>query len=150
MGICTKNNDLIVEYNVTCYGVLSMGIFFSAQPSEDFCGRLMSRIAHYEKRRAQRMMCVTGALLLLASVALIPAVVYTAQELSQSGFWQYFLLVFSDSGVVARSWREFVSSLIETAPVFGFTLVLLSMFVFLVSIKSFVHHFFATRHAYDY
>lgn len=53
---------------------------------------------------------------------------------AQSDFWLLASLVFSDSGVVAEHWQEFLFSLSETFPTLGVSVILASMFGFALTL----------------
>jgi hypothetical protein len=72
----------------------------------------------------------------LASLAgLIPAFKILSTDLGQSGFYEYFSLIFSDGGSIVSFWKELVFSIAESLPVMSIVLSLCLMFVFFLSIK---------------
>ena len=80
-----------------------------------------------------------STLAMASLAALVPAFQYAAEELSQSGFSTYFLLLFSDSRIVLANWQSFGLSLMESLPMVEITIMLSAMFVFLFSLKQVVN-----------
>ena len=72
---------------------------------------------------------------LLSFVFLIPTINSLIEQFSQSGFYQYLSLVFSDLGSISLYWKEFMSSLVEAIPVTSLMLTFLLFFILLVSFK---------------
>jgi len=66
---------------------------------------------------------------------LVPTFKVLSTDLAQSGFYEYFSLIFSDSGLILSIWREFVFSLIESLPVLSIILSLTLIFIFFLSLK---------------
>lgn len=105
------------------------------EPSEKLRGQILARI-DFEKRRSARIrLAFFGTVAAASSVAIIPSFQYATGEFSQSGFYEYLSLLFSDSGAVLASWREFTLSLIESLPITEIAIFLAAVFVFLVSAK---------------
>jgi len=72
---------------------------------------------------------------LLSFAFLIPTINSLIEQFSQSGFYQYLSLVFSDLGSISLYWKEFMSSLVEAIPVTSLMLTFLLFFILLVSFK---------------
>lgn len=70
-----------------------------------------------------------------AVAAFIPAFKMAQTELYESGFPYFLSLIFSDFGTVAAYWQNFIMSLLETLPVMGLAILLLTILVFLGSLK---------------
>jgi hypothetical protein len=72
----------------------------------------------------------------LASLAgLVPALKALLSDLAQSGFSEYFSLIFSDSGLILSYWKELFFSLAESLPILSVTLSLTLIFIFFLSLK---------------
>jgi hypothetical protein len=106
------------------------------EPPAGLFGRVMSRIG--EERRlsaARRRFAVFSFVFLAAGAALVPAFRMLQTGLSESGFTEFFSLVFSDSGAVFAYWRSFVFALLESLPAMSAAAFLGALFVFLQSLK---------------
>lgn len=102
------------------------------EPSEKLRARILARI-DFEKRRSARIwLAFFGAGATASLVAIIPSFQYVVREFSQSGFYRYFSLIFSDSDAVIASWREFALSLIESLPITEVAIFLAAIFAFLL------------------
>ncbi len=114
------------------------------EPPEGLLDKIILRIDVEKKRRTVRFgVGLFGVLAVAAVVAFIPALGELQSEMAGSGFSQFFSLIFSDTQVVLTYWREFVLSLVESMPLFGMTVVLGSVLVFLASVKFLVRDFSA-------
>jgi len=97
--------------------------------------KIINRIEFVERRSAKMRLVFFGALAVASVVAFIPALKYLINDLNNSGFYQYLSLVFSDSGIILASWKEFSLSLAESLPIFSTIIFLATIFIFLESIK---------------
>ncbi len=89
-----------------------------------------------ESLRTARIRFVCFSILSLAALsALIPAWHELQLEVTQSGFLQFFSLLFSDAGIVATYWQDFTMTVAESLPIFGISAVLSALFAFLLSVK---------------
>ncbi len=67
--------------------------------------------------------------------AIIPALNTLITRFSESGFYDYFSLIFSDIGSVATAWKEFGLLLTESLPVMSITITLALVLIFFISIR---------------
>jgi len=74
------------------------------------------------------------AMLVFVSV-LIPVFGVLSKNLSQSGFYQYFSLIFSDLGILISHWREFGLLLAESLPTMTVITFMLAIFIFFLLLK---------------
>jgi hypothetical protein len=58
---------------------------------------------------------------------------------SESGFFHFFSLLFSDFSVIASYWDNFIISLLETLPVIKLTLLFTAVLIFLEMLKLFAN-----------
>ncbi len=56
-------------------------------------------------------------------------------ECTRFGFFEYLSLAFSDSGVIAKYWKEYTLSLADSLPVASLVITLFLLFVLFISIK---------------
>ena len=75
-----------------------------------------------------------------AAAAFIPAFKMARTELYESSFLYFLSLIFSDFGTVAAYWQNFIMSLLETLPVMGLAIFLLTILVFLGSLRFLVRN----------
>ncbi len=111
------------------------------EPSDKLRAGILARIDFERRRSAIIRLTFLGIAAAASLAAMIPSFQYAAREFSQSGFYQYFSLFFSDSGAVLASWREFALSLAESLPLAEITIFLATVFTFLVSVKLAVRNF---------
>jgi hypothetical protein len=71
----------------------------------------------------------------LSFAALFPIMINMLSQFQKSGFWNYFSLLFTDTGAVTAYWKEFLFSLAETTPVFQLSLALLSLLILFISLR---------------
>ena len=98
-------------------------------------GAIILRAKSEQIRAARVWLTLWVVVALSAFTALIPAFQYTAKEFYQSGFYQYLLLIFSDSGLVMTYWKEFVMTLAESLPLLGVAIFLFFMLILLGSFR---------------
>lgn len=91
------------------------------------CNSVIQHIVAYERKVAKRKCIAQGVLSaasLVGGVVIFNAVV---QSFAQSGFYQYFQLIFSGDSEVLTYWKELSMSLVESVPLVG-TIVFLAVF----------------------
>lgn len=110
--------------------------FNLVEPPAGLFGRIMCRIEKEKKLITLRRRIIIFSVGLVGSaIAFIPALKLMRADLADSGFMTFFSLFFSDTKVVMTYWQNFGQSLLETLPVTGLAAVLLSIVVFLESLK---------------
>jgi len=107
------------------------------EPPEGLLEKIMTRIDKEKRLLAVRRRIIVFSVLLASSILLAnPAVKILASEAGESGFFQFFSLIFTDTGIIFTSLRYFSMALLETAPVIGFMAVLSVALVFLWALKN--------------
>jgi hypothetical protein len=111
------------------------------ESSPDLCLFLWQSINSREKQAA-RLKSWAFAFLGLASLAgLVPAFRALSSDLAQSGFYEYFSILFSDSGSVLSYWKELAFSLAESLPAISIIFTLSLFLICLLSIKHLIKQF---------
>jgi ABC-type spermidine/putrescine transport system permease subunit I len=111
-------------------------MYSNIEPPEGLLARIMEKIRQEKNIMAVKRRLVVFFFGFLASAAaMIPVFNLVQTEISQSGFLQFFSLVFSDFGAVIVYWRTFAMSLLETIPAVSVAMFLAVIFVFLASFK---------------
>ena len=105
------------------------------EPSEKLQDGILAKIDLEKRRSAGIRLIFFGIVATFLFVAVVPSSQYVAREFYQSGFYQYFSFIFSDSGAVLSSWKEFTLLLAESAPLTEITIFLATILAFLVSVK---------------
>ncbi len=105
------------------------------EPPADLAERINLRIYRANVRRARLLTTFFGVVSLAALGALVTAGQWLYTDILGSGFSQLWSLIFSDLGLLATYWQDFILSLAESFPVLKFTAVLGSTFVFLWSLR---------------
>ena len=106
------------------------------EPSGDLLAKIIARIG--EERKAARIkwrLVLFSAVTVCSAVAFVPLFQMLRTGFIESGFLQFFSLLFSDFEIVAAYWQNFSLSLLETLPVFSLMVFLAVVLVFLESLK---------------
>jgi len=103
---------------------------------EGILDRIMARLKAEQRLLTVKRRLAIFSIGLIGSVAAFVPVFKMAQlEISNSGFLQFFSLLFSDFGTVAAYWHSFALSLLETLPVMSVAALSAVVFVFLYSFR---------------
>jgi hypothetical protein len=87
------------------------------------------------KKRARKLKLVIFSLVGFASLTgFVPALKMLLAQLSQSGFYQYLAVAFSDSKALAY-WKETALSITESIPMWSLIMSLALIFVFILSLR---------------
>jgi hypothetical protein len=105
------------------------------EAASDLPDTIIKKIVVLERRRMRIRFALYSTTTLVALVALVPALQYVGIEMAQSGFSTYLSLIFSDSGTILASWKEFSTVLVESLPVIGVTLVFGILLTLLTSLR---------------
>ncbi len=105
-------------------------------PPSGLQGSVLARLAWERRHAARRRLCAQGSLAVLSLAGSVPAVQYAVREFAATGFSQFFSLLFSDRGIVLTYWREFGLSLVESLPILGIVVVLVTAFALISSLSS--------------
>jgi hypothetical protein len=105
------------------------------QPSPELAFSVLQTITKQEKRATQARLWFLSSLLFVSAVGLIPAFEMLLNNLAQSGFSEYFSLIFSDGGSMLTYWKELSFSLAESLPVMSIILTLSTLFVCFLSLR---------------
>jgi hypothetical protein len=106
------------------------------EPSKELFEGILLRVETEDVRQARTRLGFLGVVSLTSFVALVPAFQYALNGFYQSGFYQYFSLLFSDGATLLPYWKEFAFSLIETLPIVEITAFLIVVLILLESTKS--------------
>lgn len=112
-----------------------LNYFNNPTPPADLYEKIIFRIEKQEMKSATFKSIFQGIITLASFVVAFPVFTNLLNGFSQSGFWQYFYFIFTDSGMVMTHFQTFLTSLVESAPFYEMTLFLTVVFVFLESAK---------------
>ncbi len=106
------------------------------EPSPSLLGRVTKRIEIEKKRLVLMRRAVLFSLATIASAgAFAEAARFAGAGLAESGFAQFFSLIFSDYGTVLADWKDFVLSLLEALPVTDLLFVFLCVLGLIYSVR---------------
>ena len=97
--------------------------------------KILGRIDQAQARRTRWQLIAAEIVGSLSVVALFPIFINMLGQFQSSGFWNYFSLLFTDTGVIAIYWKEFSLALVEALPWFPLTLVFILILTLFVSLR---------------
>ena len=109
-----------------------------AEPPGYLFDVVMNKIQTAARFRAvKNRLIIFSATLIVSVVALVPAIGAIQNDLAQSGFAQFFSLIFSDANLVAANLTNFTLALLESLPAMSFAAFLTAAFILLWSLRNF-------------
>lgn len=106
------------------------------EPPHGLFEKITNRIQKEQKMVSVRRHAFVFALSALCSaVALVPIFQITQSGMKESGFMQFFSLLFSDFGIITANWQGYILTILETIPIMKFVALLAIILVFLESLK---------------
>jgi hypothetical protein len=96
---------------------------------------ILRKVSMYEKRASYVKLGSFSLLGVLSVVSIVPVWKMLLIDLSQSGLYQYFSLIFSDGGMILSNWREFISTIAEAVPATSLIFLFASFFTLALSVK---------------
>jgi hypothetical protein len=106
------------------------------EPSISLKNRIIEEIRLREFRKARFFFYFSSLGFILSFIAVFPAFMYLSNSFYQSGFIQYVSAIFSDGGVVFTYWKEYLSLVVESAPIFEVSIILTITLLLLFSFKT--------------
>jgi len=108
---------------------------FFIEPPKGLLEKILNRIHREERFLVFRKIVIFSVIFIASVTGFVPAVKMLLSDFSQSGFVNFFSLIFSDFSVVLTSWQSFSMILLETLPAASIALTLVTLFAFFQSIK---------------
>lgn len=103
------------------------------RPPRDLKRSILLGIAKEELRRAKVYFAIALTALPTSLVAVFLSGRYLINSFYESGFYEYFSLLFSGDSTVLAYWKELAYSLVETMPVLGTIVFLIAVSVLIWS-----------------
>jgi hypothetical protein len=97
------------------------------RPPRDLKRNIILGIAKEELHRAKVYFAVTLTALPASLVAVFLSGRYLINSFNESGFYDYFSLLFSGDSMVLAYWKELAYSLVETMPIVGAIVFLIAI-----------------------
>jgi hypothetical protein len=108
---------------------------YEIEPPEGLFGKILARINLAKRRSATARAVFFGAVTVASLAVIIPIFQSFIQIFSQSSFYQYFSLIFSDGQTILLYWKEFALSLVESLPITELIILSSIIFILLGSIR---------------
>jgi len=108
------------------------------KPSKELREKILFSIKKEEVYRAKMYFSISAVVAVASIFGLFFSVKYMIQEFYQSSFHSYLSLIFSDPNIVISYWKELSISLVETLPMLGITISLITAYTLLVSVRTLV------------
>ena len=105
------------------------------QSEQDLSEKVWYSIVKHEKRIFHIKLYTFSLFSLLSLAGMIPAFKMLFADFSQSGFYEYFSLLFSSNGALASSWKELIYSLAESLPTISIIFSFSILFIFFLSLR---------------
>lgn len=105
-------------------------------PDPGLSARIIARVQTVAARRTRIRSWTWRTLTIGSVVALVPAVMQLGSQFSQSGFYQYASLLFSDGGSMLGALKDFGYVIAESLPVMSLILVCSILAIFVWAAKN--------------
>lgn len=111
------------------------------EPLANLSTRIASEVHKSHVRRVRVLVGIALPLFIGSFLLGSPAVRFLGEELSRSGFREYFSVLFSDPGFVFSNLGVFISAVIESLPTFGIALTLIVVVSFFIALRNIITAF---------
>lgn len=105
------------------------------EPSSGLVPAILGRIERFRIMRARLHVVLHGTLIVTTVIAFVPAVNGFMASASRLGFFEYVSLVSSDGISMLGSWKSFILSVVETAPILEIGIIIALAFIFTNSLR---------------
>ena len=109
---------------------------FLIEPPIGLFEKIINRIHKEERVLVLRRIIIFSTTLVISLIGFFPALSLLMSGLNQSGFLNFFSLMFSDSSTIMTYWQSFAMVLLQTLPALSLALFLSVLLTLLQSIKS--------------
>ena len=109
---------------------------FLIEPPIGLFEKIINRIHKEECVLVLRRIIIFSTTLVISLIGFFPALSLLMSGLNQSGFLNFFSLMFSDSSTIMTYWQSFAMVLLQTLPALSLALFLAVLLTLLQSIKS--------------
>jgi hypothetical protein len=118
------------------------------EPSNSIKMAILSRIKLEKVRQIKRKL-ILSYIGLVGSIAIgVYTTLFFGSAFLKSEFWSMISLAFSDGGIIAIYWNDFLYSLMETFPALTVAIILVPIFTLLLSISSYIDLSNKNHHKY--
>lgn len=105
------------------------------EPSANLPEKVWHRILTRDKHITQFKLWTFASIGFVSLAGLVPAFKTLINDFTQSGFYEYSSLIFSDSGLIFSYWKEYMLSLAESLPMISIIFTLSLVFVLFLSLR---------------
>jgi hypothetical protein len=109
------------------------------EPEANLYNKILLNINRKQRAFVRRRFFVFLFLFLGSMIALVPTIKLLYTDFLQSGFIQFFSLIFSDSQAISIYWKNFVLVLLESLPIISTIMFFGIIFVLLESLRFLSH-----------
>ncbi|MDD5050690.1 MAG: hypothetical protein PHV93_03035 [Candidatus Pacebacteria bacterium] len=102
-------------------------------PPQGLCLSIIKKVRSIQSRNAKIRFTLSSIVTLVSLGGIFESILKLIESSNQSGFSQYFSLIFSDSTLFFSYWKEFGLSLVESLPLVSLVFLLGIVVVFLWS-----------------
>ncbi len=112
---------------------------FNIEPTNGLLEKICSHIQKEERSFVVRRIALFATIFAICTLAFAPTLRMLEDDVTHSGFLNFFSLLFSDSLIVTSYWQSFVMSLLESVPTISLALFLAVVLGILESLKYLTH-----------
>ena len=110
------------------------------EPAPDLADNILRALLVRQKHQAQLKLWIFALVGIISFAGLVPALKTLSTDFAQSGFSEYFSLIFG-SGSILSYWKELFLSLAESLPTMSIIFTLSLAFICLFSLRHLVKQF---------
>ncbi len=105
------------------------------QPATDLLDKIILRIKREERKKIKQQLIIFSLSSMASLVGLILTFLLVRIKIIESGFNQFFSLLFSDLHIVLMYWQNYAFTLLETLPINSLLLFLGSLLILVISAR---------------
>ena len=107
----------------------------SIQPESRLSGDILKFIEYKNTKKARLSKLAYWSVSFLSLLGSVFSVRSLVKHLINFGFYDYFSLAFSNTGAIARYWKEYTLSLVDSLPIASLLITFLLLFILFVSLR---------------
>ena len=99
------------------------------EPNTELKNKIWNKILLHNRRIVYFKLISFSFIGITSLIGFIPMFKILINDFTQSGFYEYFSLAFSNGGIFSIYWKEFALSLVESLPTMNIALLFVLLFI---------------------
>jgi hypothetical protein len=116
------------------------------EPNDKLAQNIWLKIALNSKRVFYFKVISFSSISLVSLISLVPMFKTLITDFTQSGFYEYLSVAFSNGGIFSSYWKDLTFSILESLPAMSVIFILTLVFIFFLSLRYLMKQFIINKY----